>query len=120
MYKSIVLLVLGILFCTATGSSATVVTLGWDPNTESNLAGYKLYYGPTPRTEGAYTDTVVINDKGVTTWDLDLDLSQGTYYLALTAFDTDGNESGFSNEVEAKMSSSGEPPGQPGQPMLVQ
>jgi hypothetical protein len=30
---------------------AAPVNLAWDPNTDTDLAGYKLYYGPTPRSQ---------------------------------------------------------------------
>jgi len=37
---------------------AEQVTLAWDPNTESDLAGYKIHYGTTSR---SYTSTVDVN-----------------------------------------------------------
>jgi hypothetical protein len=70
------------------------VTLAWDPNSESDLAGYKLYRGTT---SGSYGVPVSVGK--VTTY-TDNTLEPGvTYYFALTAFDTEGFESGFSNEV---------------------
>lgn len=73
------------------------LTFAWDPNSETDLAGYRLYRSATP---GNYiygsgkelaqvpagTETVkVTTDPG---------------YFVLTAFDTHGNESGPSNELE--------------------
>ena len=84
------------------------VTLAWDANSETDLAGYNLYYGISARPvteEGpettTYTEKVAINDATATTHSIDLTLE--IYYFALTAFDDVGNESGFSNEVSANL-----------------
>jgi len=78
----------------------TLVTLSWvAPTTKvdgtplTNLAGYKIYYGLA---SGAYTNVI---DVGNTTNYQIKGLDSGTYYFAVTAYDTDGNESGYSNEV---------------------
>ena len=69
-------------------------TLTWNPNTETDLAGYKVYVGTASGTYGAPIDV-----GNVTTFQV-VNLSQGqTYYFAVTAYDYSGNESGFSNEV---------------------
>jgi hypothetical protein len=70
------------------------IVLVWDPNQESDLAGYHLYQGGE---SGRYTNrttlgTVTINRLGR--------LRSGTYFFAVTAFNTSGLESDFSNEVE--------------------
>jgi len=73
---------------------AAEVTLGWQPNTETDLAGYKLYRG----IESGIYDTVV--DTGDVISYTDSTLEDGvTYYYSLTAYDTSNNESGYSNEV---------------------
>ena len=92
------------------------VFVEWDPNTEADLAGYKLYYGTTSRIQGSYAETVVINDKDSTGWSLTL--PGDTYYFALTAYDMSGNESGFSDEVSAVVPDSGAP-GKPGRPIFI-
>jgi len=89
------------------------VQLAWDPNTEGDLAGYKLYYDGdsdsemyrgTGATEG--DSPVVINvedlaDAGSPAFTL-TGLEAGQYYyFALTAFNTEGVESDFSDEVGA-------------------
>jgi hypothetical protein len=71
------------------------VVLQWDANTETDLAGYKVYYGSA---SGTYGSPVVIGK--VTTHTLS-QLPAGTYYFAVTAYNTSGLESGFSNEVSA-------------------
>ncbi len=70
------------------------VTLTWDPNSESDLAGYKIYSGIQ---SGNYQSTIDVGN--VTSYTLNgLDLGI-TYYIAATAYNTQGLESGFSNEV---------------------
>jgi len=74
--------------------TASVLTLAWDPNTEWDLAGYKIYYG----TRSGDYDSVI--DVGYTTYHTIRGLEPETrYYLALTAYDISYNESDFSWEV---------------------
>ena len=73
---------------------ASALTLAWDPNTEPDLAGYRVYYGTA---SGVYVDSV--NAGNTTTYRLDGLLDGVTYYIAVTAYDTSGNESDFSKEV---------------------
>ena len=68
-------------------------TLTWDPNPESDLGGYRLYWGPAPR---SYTNVVSFPGKGNTN---SVELVSGTYYFAVTAYSTNGLESDYSNEV---------------------
>jgi hypothetical protein len=118
MARSVFLAILAILcFCLSVPvAQAATVTLAWDPNSETDLAGYKLYYGNSPRTQAPYPQTVVIQNKTATMWQLTL--SPGVYYFALTALDTSGKESGYSNEVTAQIDTQ-QPPGKPGKPVLV-
>ncbi len=74
-----------------TAAYAADVTLAWDPNTESDIAGYKMHYGTSSRN---YPHVV---DVGNTTQYTLTGLQEGlTYYFAVTAHDDSGNESGFS------------------------
>jgi len=119
MYRILsLLLAFGMLCSMVHIAEAGTVTLGWNANTETDLAGYKLYYGNSPRTQRAYTQTVPINNKSAVTWQLTL--PAGVYYFGLTAFNLAGNESGFSNEVMAEISDAASPVGQPGRPVVVQ
>jgi hypothetical protein len=65
-----------------------------DGTTLTDLAGYRIYWGTASRD---YTDSVEINDPA--TLSHTLVLESGDYYVAMTAFDAQGNESAFSNEV---------------------
>jgi len=70
------------------------VYLTWNANTESDLAGYKIYYGTTSNTYDVTTDV------GKVTNYITPELSPGsTYYFAVTAYDTANNESNYSAEI---------------------
>src|SRR2546427_2590199 len=75
-------------------SSAAQVTLAWDPNTETDLSGYKLYYGPA---SGSYPSSVDVGN--LTSYTLSGLLEGRIYYFAVTAYNLSLGESGFSNEV---------------------
>jgi hypothetical protein len=79
---------------TLTTSSNTTATLTWYANTETDLAGYKIHVGTA---SGLYNSTVDV--RNVTSYSLPNLTIGTTYYFAVTAYDTDGNESAFSNEV---------------------
>ena len=86
---------------TPPGSDGTI-SLEWDSNTETDLAGYKVYYGTASGVYGTPKDAGMGTPSGTkTTYDLtDPDLIIGqTYFIAVTAYDTSNNESGYSNEV---------------------
>jgi type IV pilus assembly protein PilY1 len=73
---------------------AAQIKLAWNANTESDLAGYKVYYGTSSK---SYTGSVDVGN--VTSYTL-TGLTQGqTYYVAVTASNTSGSESGYSTEV---------------------
>ncbi len=87
---AIVVGVLGLRFA-VTGSQ---VTLAWDPSPSANIAGYRLYQGNSSRTYNAMLD--VGNTNAATSAGL---LAGTTYFFAVTAYDTLGLESTFSDEV---------------------
>jgi len=91
--------VLLFLLCSFTQAMAEDVSLAWDPSISSNIAGYKIYFG---NSSGSYGAPVSIGNQTAYTI---TGLTSGTYYFAVTAFDTDGNESDFSNEVSQIVSS---------------
>jgi hypothetical protein len=68
--------------------------LVWNSNQEPDLAGYNLYQGGESRT---YTNRTTL--PAVTTNRLGR-LRSGTYFFAVTAFNTSGAESDFSNELQ--------------------
>jgi hypothetical protein len=74
-------------------------TLNSNGSPLTNLAGYRIYYG---KSASALTHSITINSVGVTTHVV-TDLSPGTYYFALMAFNTAGIESKLSHVVSAKL-----------------
>ena len=73
------------------GGSAIVT---WNANTESDLAGYRVYYGTSSRN---YPNSISV---GKVTSATISGLTIGSkYYIALKAVDTSGNLSGYSAEV---------------------
>lgn len=86
---------------TGGGTTTNSATLSWsapmlnvDGTPLNDLAGYKIYLGTS---SGAYTTTVDVGNS--TTYSMTgLDVNK-TYYYAVTAYDTSGNESNYSTEV---------------------
>ncbi len=73
---------------------AVHITLAWDPNDEPDVAGYIVYYGRQSRD---YDYDVDVGDyNSVTISGLVEDVR---YYFAVTAYDSEGNESDFSQEI---------------------
>ena len=90
-----ILLILGLL---VVDSKAANVILSWDANTEADLAGYKVYFGTSSRNYGS---PIAV---GIQTTYTVQGLAPGTYFFGVKAYDTSGNESGFSNEFSANIS----------------
>lgn len=89
------------------GRATVSITLAWDaPTTDAagrpldDLAGYRLYFGPTSPLDPA-RDTAV--EVGLETSHTLRDLQPGTYFFAVSAIDEAGNESELSNEVGAEL-----------------
>jgi len=70
------------------------VDLSWDANSESDLAVYVIYIATSAG--GPYTE--VDNDDATSFYVGGL-TNDETYYFVVTAMDTSGNESGYSNEI---------------------
>jgi hypothetical protein len=86
--------------------AATGVTLGWDPSSDGNVAGYRIYEGVSSQN---YTSSMDVgNVTSVTFSGLTIGM---TYFFAVTAYTADGVESPFSGEISYT-------PGLPVQPQL--
>jgi hypothetical protein len=80
---------------------AAQVTLEWDAVIHPLLGGYVVYYGTY---SGDYDVSLDVgNYTSCTIADLD---ENETYYFAVTAYSTEGEESDFSNEVSNSSSDS--------------
>jgi fibronectin type 3 domain-containing protein len=76
--------------------STSSATLTWDPNTDPDLASYRVYQSTTP---GVYGTAIATVPAGASTYTM-TGLTLGTtYYFRITAVDSTGNESLPSNEV---------------------
>lgn len=78
----------------STQTGDNFIEIFWNPNPESNIAGYNVYVGATY--QGKYqwigsTRSTSYIDRGA--------LNGTTYYYAITAYDVDGNESDLSRDV---------------------
>jgi fibronectin type 3 domain-containing protein len=82
------------------GTSGENIILKWQASTEADLSGYRVYYGNSNRSYGPSIPT-----GNVTSYSLDNIEAGKTYYLAVTALDSAGNESGYSGEVSATIPS---------------
>ncbi|MRR55359.1 MAG: hypothetical protein EG822_12770 [Deltaproteobacteria bacterium] len=83
-----------VLISSSLSAYSAQATLAWDAVSGPDVAGYKIHYGKVP---GVYTNTI---DTGIMTSSDVSNLTEGeTYYFASTAYDSAGNQSGYSNEV---------------------
>lgn len=81
---------------TLTAPSAGTATLTWSANAETDLVGYKVYRGTASGTYGAPVATL---SKTATSYAFSGLQTGTTYFFVVTAYDSAGNESPFSNEV---------------------
>ena len=85
------------LFCTARVRGGDV-ELGWSPSSDARVTGYNLYYGLN---SGDYTWGV--NARANLTVKV-AGLTPGlVYYFAVTAYDANGDQSWFSNEITNRL-----------------
>ncbi len=83
----------------AASAPTTGITLSWDAPVSvedglplPGLAGYYVYYGASP---GQYSTVTDVGNVGTYT----LTPAPGTYYFTITAYDSSGEETEFSDEV---------------------
>ena len=91
---------------TPTSSASTTApktasaTVSWNANTESDLAGYRIYVGTKSGSYGVVGPFEVTNGTSFTVPNLPLG---ATYFFAVSAFDKSGNESAKSAEVSKSL-----------------
>jgi hypothetical protein len=81
---------------TVNAPTTSSATLTWNPNTDADLAGYKIYRATQSGTYGAALATV---PTGTISYQATGLSANTTYFFVITAYDNAGNESPFSNEV---------------------
>ena len=106
MKKLYLCVILLLLFSNLFAEGRSVV-LSWDSNTESDLAGYRVYYG----TSSKNYDTTFSPGKVTSVVIPDL-AKDKRWYFVVTAYDFSGNESDFSDEVDIKVTDT-TPPDKP-------
>ncbi len=84
-----------LLLLIVTSSSAKSVIVSWDSNHESDLAGYKIYYG---KGTGQYSSDLYVGN--LTSYRIEGLNANQHYYFVVAAVDLSGNESAFSAEVD--------------------
>ncbi len=71
------------------------ITIAWDPNSEPNLGGYRVFYGTSPK---KYTNSVDV--KSATKYTLTNLIKGKKYYIAVIAYSSNSSvRSGYSKEV---------------------
>jgi hypothetical protein len=107
-FKIITSVIWIILIFSHTPLLAVTVIASWDPNTEPDVVGYKLYYGTSSGVYGQGIDCGKVVMK-----ELELNPSYGTrFYFALTCYDISGNEGPPSAEATLLIPDA-VPPGSP-------
>lgn len=98
------LFALALIVATAPAASAQTVTAAWDRNTDSNTAGYRLYYGSS---SGSYATNVDVGNQ----ISHQLTLSPGqTYYFVVRAYNSASQLGPASNEATVTMPPPAPPP----------
>lgn len=105
MKKTTILMILSIAFLVVPSMALAdgSATVSWQANTETDLAGYRIYYGTEPGVYGSTSALITGTTYTIT------GLQEGKiYYFVVTAVDTAGNESGYSApEVSKTIPASG-------------
>ena len=104
-----IILAMAIMLMASMAWSATNVSFQWDANTEPDLAGYNVYRSDI---SGAYDISKLVGTvEAPAVQFTEPAVPDGTWFWVTTAFDTYGNESGYSNEVTDTLNT--EPPAPP-------
>jgi hypothetical protein len=89
-----VVVLLALVFFTPIKVPAAMITLAWDKNPESEVKGYKVYYGTSTHNYGYTLDVGNVTSGTIT------GLMEGLmYYFSATAYNENNFESTYSNEL---------------------
>ncbi|MBU5613511.1 Ig-like domain-containing protein [Geomonas azotofigens] len=93
------------LFSTARPCLATSVSLAWDPSPDADISGYRIYYqanssGLPFQGTGAVEGNAPVDGGNVTVASISGLDPANSYYFAVTAYNSTGQESVYSNVVQ--------------------
>ena len=98
--KKIVLIAVLFVIMPLTAAHGTDLTLGWFPNTEVNLQGYRVYYGTEPHN---YSSDIDVGNpapvNGLITITITGFIPYTTYYFSVTSYNNLGVSSKLSPEL---------------------
>ena len=99
MKKTILFFVIAFFLMVTSSAFAMDIGFEWDPNSESDLAGYRLYQSAISGTYNLGVGNEVMDISAGTETCTLVGVTDGQWYWVLTAYDSNGNESSVSNEV---------------------
>ncbi len=98
----------------SSGAWAFSVTLAWDPNSESDLAGYRIYYDTDSGPPYRYSTNIPLSSQDFNPYSPEYTVTGlvdgNVYYFACTAYNDSMLESAYSNEVSTGNAPSNPPP----------
>lgn len=87
------------LFFFNTECFSAQIKITWSPNIEKNVVGYKVYYGDSSRN---YNNSVDVGNR--TSYTIANLVEGNTYFIGITAYDSNGKESDYSDELSSEAS----------------
>jgi hypothetical protein len=96
LIRNILVLIVAFLALLPETGIASSLHVTWNANTDSDLAGYKVYYGTQSNTYG--TPVPIVD---AASYDIPNVQAGSTYYVAVSAYDSSNNESVKSAELSA-------------------
>jgi len=109
MRKVFLILALVVFLCSSVGYATPIIKtlrFAWNQELSADFGGWRLYQSETAG--GPYTavspDIAFVSEQSEYTADMPIEVlgdQTTTLYFVLTAFDTSGNESSYSNQVNA-------------------
>jgi Fibronectin type III domain/Viral BACON domain/Bacterial Ig domain len=103
-FRSVLPAALAYLLLAVRPAAAAQVTIAWDPNTETDIAGYIVEYGPAAAPFSQSADV-----GNVTTWTLTTALPGTNYSFRVVAYNANGERSDASTMVTASTVTPGGP-----------
>ena len=101
----VIAFMIGLSMCATTAAFAVDASFSWVPNQESDLAGYRIYWDSTAPVDGQWSPSNTVDvglpdiADGRVPYTIN-DVPDTKIYYAATAYDSNNNESDYSNIVE--------------------